>query len=65
MELTKAGHIRVSLKEYLHQTFGKNSIDCGNDMLKEIERLPKEHLGPRLAHLAKDLTDVVMLGSEH
>lgn len=65
MAKTQAGAVRDSLNGYLSATYVKNSIDCGNDLLKEIEKIPKEHRGPHLEQLSRDLTDVVMLGSEH
>ncbi len=66
MAKTLAGVTRDALKRYLRAAFdSRNYIDCGHDILKEIEKIPKEQQGPRLAKLASDLTDVVMLGDSH
>ena len=58
--------IRSALKGYFDDAYGRTlGVDKANDLIKEIEKMPKEQVGTELKALKSHLTDVVMLGSSH
>ena len=47
------------------QAYGSRlAVDVANDMLKDLERLPKEHCSKLLGELKVYLADLVMTGGE-
>lgn len=54
-----------ALKGYFVQAYGSRlAVDVANDMLKDLEKLPKEHCSKLLGELKVYLADLVMTGGE-